>query len=66
MNTAREIEEAIVSLPKSELKEFRAWFSKYDSENWDVQIEADVDSGKLSKLGTQALDQHRKKQTKEI
>ena len=55
MNTAKEIEEAVASLPNSELKEFRTWFSRYDAKNWDAQIEQDIDSGKLTELGTRAL-----------
>lgn len=66
MITAKELEKAIASLPKSELKEFRAWFAEYDSENWDSQIESDIDSGKLSKLGKRALEEHQKNKTKII
>ena len=66
MNTAKEIEEAIASLPSSELKEFRSWFSEFDAKNWDAQIEQDIDSGKLSKLGADALKYHESGETKEM
>ena len=58
MNTTKEIEEAVASLPNSELKEFRSWFSEFDAINWDAQIEQDIDSGKLNELGIKALKYH--------
>lgn len=66
MNSTREIEEAIAALPKSELEEFRAWFAKFDAENWDEQFEVDVKSGKLSEMAKKAISQHRNYKTKEI
>ncbi len=66
MHSAKEIERAIESLPKSELKEFRAWFAEYDAEVWDSKIEEDALSGKLDQLGKSALRVHRNKGTKEI
>ena len=66
MNTAKEIEQAVASLPNSELKEFRSWFSDFDAKNWDAQIEQDIDSGKLSELGAKALRQHESGKTKEM
>ena len=66
MRSAKEIERAIESLPKSELKEFRAWFAKFDAELWDSKIEEHTLSGKLDRLGKAALRAHRNKDTKEI
>ena len=66
MRNAKEIERAIESLPKSELKEFRAWFAKFDAEVWDSKIEEHTQSGKLDRLGKAALRAHRNKDTKEI
>ena len=66
MNTAKEIEDAVASLPNSELKEFRSWFSEFDAKNWDSQIQQDIDSGKLNELGTKALKHHESGKTKEM
>ena len=66
MNTAKDIEKAIESLPISELKEFRVWFEKFDSENWDRKIEVDAKSGRLNELGRAALSAHRSNKTKEM
>ncbi len=66
MNTAKEIEEAVASLPNTELKEFRSWFSNFDAKNWDAQIEQDIGSGKLNELGAKALQHHESGKTKEM
>lgn len=66
MNTAKEIEKAVASLPNSELKEFRSWFSEFDASKWDSQIEQDVESGKLDILGAKALKHHESGETKEM
>jgi hypothetical protein len=66
MNTAKEIEKAVASLPTFELKEFRTWFTEFDSKNWDVQIEEDINSGKLHDLGVTALKRHQSGETKEM
>jgi hypothetical protein len=66
MNSAKDIERAIESLPKSELKAFRAWFAKFDAEVWDSKIEEHILSGKLDRLGKAALRAHQNSDTKEI
>ena len=66
MRNAKDIEKAIESLPKAELKEFRAWFAKFDSEVWDSKIEENALTGKLDRLGKAALRSHQNKNTKEI
>ncbi len=57
--TVEEIEKAIASLPKSDLKKFRAWYEKFDSELWDKQICCDSESGKLDKIAEKALEEYR-------
>ena len=66
MNTAKDIEKAIESLPSSELRQFRVWFAEFDSGNWDSKIEEHAASGKLDQLGKAALAAHQSKKTKEI
>lgn len=41
IRNAKDIEKAIESPPKPELKEFRTWFAKFDAEVWDSKIEED-------------------------
>ena len=66
MNTVKDIEKAVVSLSKPELTRFRTWFTEFDFENWDLQIESDVGCGRLEKLGQTALKAHHDKKTTEI
>jgi len=59
MNTTSEkIKEEILRLPSDELKKFRAWYERFDSDEWDRQIERDVSGGKLDALADVALSDH--------
>ena len=53
-----QLEQQIQSLSEKELAEFRAWFQEFDWAMWDRQLERDVASGKLDKLGEKALRDH--------
>ncbi len=55
MTNVEEIECAVAELPREELTRFRAWFSEFDAERWDRQLEEDVHAGKLDGLAEQAL-----------
>lgn len=55
MSTVRDIENAVEHLPEDQLREFRTWFERYDSEKWDAELEKDVRSGKLDGLAGEAL-----------
>ena len=55
MSAIEAIEEAIEGLASDELAKFRDWFSDYDSEKWDAQIDQDAESGKLDQLASKAL-----------
>ncbi|PLS86303.1 MAG: hypothetical protein CYG60_07930 [Actinobacteria bacterium] len=62
-----ELEREIRKLNRAELGDLREWFRKYDSDEWDRQIEEDViRGGKLDKFGRKALDAHRAGETKEL
>lgn len=50
-----EIQAAIKSLPRDQYVQLRQWFSEQDWEQWDRQIEADVEAGKLDFLIEEAL-----------
>ena len=59
MSTITEIQQAIVSLSKSDYAQLRRWLSEYDWEEWDQQIEADSDDEKLDFLVDQATEAKR-------
>ncbi len=59
MSTIAEIHQAIISLPKSDYAQLRRWLNEYDWEEWDRQIEADSDDGKLDFLVSQATEAKR-------
>ena len=52
------IEQQIRDLSPDELDRFRNWFSEFDQDSWDQQMEADARSGKLDKLASKALEDH--------
>ena len=52
-----EIKNAIVSLPTDEYRKFRDWFLERDWEQWDKQIQADSESGKLDFLVEEAKNE---------
>ena len=58
-STISEIQQAIISLSKSDYAQLRRWLSEYDWEKWDQQIEADSDGGKLDFLVDQATEARR-------
>ena len=57
MTKVQEIQTAIESLPREEYVRLRQWFSERDWEEWDKQIEADSEAGKLDFLIKEALDE---------
>ncbi len=54
MTEIEELEQKIQSLSPENLAKFRAWFLEHDWESWDQQIEADLRSGKLDSLISEA------------
>ena len=59
MSTIAEIQQAIISLSKSDYAQLRRWLNEYDWKEWDQQIEADSDDGKLDFLVAQATEAKR-------
>ena len=49
-----QIQDHILSLSEADYHQLRQWFYDQDWENWDRQIEADSDTGKLNCLVTDA------------
>lgn len=66
MSKVENIEQEVQRLKPSELVAFRRWFTEFDAQAWDRQIEEDVQNGKLDKLAEEALAAHRTGKSKEI
>ena len=60
------IEKVITQLPQDELKQFHAWYEKFDSDAWDEQIEKDAAAGKLDTLADVAIADHKAGDSKEL
>jgi hypothetical protein len=55
MLTVEQIENAILELPPNEIGELLEWFLNLDYQRWDVQIEKDIERGKLDALAAEAI-----------
>ncbi|MCS7301040.1 MAG: hypothetical protein NZ556_05750 [Fimbriimonadales bacterium] len=64
--TFEEIEQAIRQLPPEELKAFRQWFAEYDAALWDAELEADVRAGRLDWLISEATDELKQGDCKDL
>lgn len=66
MTRVERLEGDIQELSRGELAAFRDWFRKYDSDEWDRQIEEDVKAGRLDSLAEEAVAEHDAGRTKQI
>ena len=66
MSKVERIEQEVAALSSRELESFRAWYSAFDADAWDRQIEQDAVSGRLDALASDALEAHRAGQTKTL
>ena len=66
MAKVEELANKVQQLSRDELAAFRDWFRKYDSDEWDKEIERDVSAGRLDKLAQEAIAAHKAGRTKEI
>ena len=64
--TVEELEKAITQLPQDQLRKFRAWYEKFDSDAWDEQIEKDAAAGNLDALAEAAIVDHKAGKSKEL
>jgi hypothetical protein len=64
--SVEEVEKAVAQLPPDQLRKFRAWYKKFDSEVWDKQIEKDVSSGRLDALAEAAIADHKAGKSKKL
>ena len=53
-------------LNRDELATFKDWFRKYDSDEWDREIEQDILAGRLDRLANEAFAEHKAGRTKEF
>ena len=58
MSKVNEAERLVAGFTAGELTDFRRWFTAFDAEAWDRQIERDVAAGKLDSLAERALAAH--------
>ena len=56
MTSLPDIERAVKQLTERQLAEFRAWFERFDAEQWDAQLERDVAEGRLDRSAREATD----------
>ena len=66
MRKVEKLENEVQQLSPDELAAFRDWFRRYDSDEWDKEIERDVLAGKLDKLAEEAIAAHKAGKTREI
>jgi hypothetical protein len=66
MARVEELANEVQQLNRQELAAFRDWFRKYDSDAWDREIEEDVLAGRLDKLASEAIAEHKAGRTKEL
>ena len=59
MSTLEEIEEAIQKLPPEKILQLGDWLQPLLDDQWDRQIESDVNSGRLAQVASQAIAAHR-------
>jgi hypothetical protein len=62
--SAADIIDQVRKLPPAQVFELGRWLREYEAELWDQQIEADIRSGKLDKLGQEALEELRAGKTR--
>ena len=53
-----DLETAVTQLSKEELARFSQWFEEYVADEWDRQIEKDVNSGRLDAAIKRADDHY--------
>ncbi len=59
MSTIEEIEVAIDQLPRDELLKLANWISSKFANEWDKQIQEDIEAGRLDHAAREALSEFR-------
>ena len=65
-NKVKTLGKEVRDLSRDELSSFRDWFVKFDADEWDRQIESDIEAGKLDKLAAKALSGHKRRESREL
>lgn len=65
MARIKEFANQVQQLSRDELAEFRDWFGKYDSGEWDREIEEDILSSSPDRPADEAVADHKAGRTKE-
>ena len=55
-----EIKDAIATLSEKERSELNAWLQNWKSDDWDRQMKADIEAGKLDNLAREAEEEYRR------
>ena len=66
MTKVEALEREVEQLSPEELAAFRDWFTEYDWQAWDRQIERHSAEGRLDRFAAEALAEHERGETKEI
>jgi len=66
MTAIEELERKVRRLSREERAAFRDWFRRYDSDEWDREIEQDIRSGRLDALAEEAIADHEAGRAKEV
>ncbi|MDE2308170.1 MAG: hypothetical protein KGJ97_07770 [Xanthomonadaceae bacterium] len=66
MSKVEQIELQVSKLSQQELAHFRAWYSTFDTDAWDRQVEQDAASGKLDSFAEKALQAHSSGKTRTL
>ena len=66
MTTVAEIQKAISGLPKSDYVQLRRWIEEYDWEEWDRELEEDVEAGRLDFLAERVAEAKRRGTLKDL
>jgi len=66
MTKVEKLENEVQRLNPDELAAFRDWFRRYDSDEWDKEIERDASAGRLDKLAEEAIAAHKAGRTREL
>ena len=66
MTKVEKLENEVQQLSPDELAAFRDWFRRFDSDEWDKEIERDVSAGRLDRLAGEAIAAHKAGRTREI
>jgi len=66
MTKVEKLENEVKQLSPDQLAAFRDWFRKYDSDEWDREIERDVLAGRLDKFAEEAIAAHKAGRTREL